>query len=497
MSMFENIREDWQTYHRDITRQGFWVMLVYRFGCWRYGLRPRLLRVPFSCLYRVLKLASQILTGIDLPCEAVVGRRFKIEHFGGIIISGDARFGDDCLLRNGVTVGLRRTDQRGAPVFGNRVDIGAGAAILGPVHIGDDVSIGANAVVLTDVPANSIAVGVPAKIKPKRTAARDLSELTLRALVLALFCAWAACAADTFELVKKELKSSPNELIHEFDAPKLESYSIDDGDELSIDVWGRSELSSHQNVGPDGKITLPLLGTFRIAELTREEAQQNIARAYSHYYADPTVTVRVDHYNSYRVYILGRVGSPGPLLFDRQPTLLDVLARAAGLPVNGANADKAGLLRCAVFRGRDKVIWIDLRQLLNKNQLDLNIRLSRNDLVYLPDADDRLVYVLGEVKSPGAYRLTPTLSFLDALSLGGGPTVDAEPQHIALVRTTTGSKQEVSLPDLVSGKTKAVYGLEEGDVIYVPRRGLARVGYLLEKVSPVTAFGVIAAAAVK
>jgi serine O-acetyltransferase len=128
------------------------------------------LRAPFSFVYRILKVLSQILTGIDLPCEVVVGRRFTIEHFGGIIISGDAVFGDDCVVRNGVTVGLRHTGQRGSPVFGNRVDVGAGAKILGPIRIGDDVAIGANAVVIADVPANSLAVGVPARILPRKSA---------------------------------------------------------------------------------------------------------------------------------------------------------------------------------------------------------------------------------------------------------------------------------------------------------------------------------------
>jgi serine O-acetyltransferase len=68
-----------------------------------------------------------------------------------------------------VTVGLRHTGVRGSPTIGNRVDIGAGAKLLGPIHIGDDVAIGANAVVIKDVPANSIAVGVPARIIPRKT----------------------------------------------------------------------------------------------------------------------------------------------------------------------------------------------------------------------------------------------------------------------------------------------------------------------------------------
>lgn len=98
-----------------------------------------------------------------------LGRRFKIEHFGGIIISGDAVFGDDVVIRNGVTVGLRHTGIRGSPVIGDRVDIGAGAKILGNIRIGHDVAIGANAVVITDVPDNHLAVGVPARLIPRKT----------------------------------------------------------------------------------------------------------------------------------------------------------------------------------------------------------------------------------------------------------------------------------------------------------------------------------------
>ena len=142
---------------------------MYRYGRWRYTIRWRWLRMPFSFLYKVLKPVSEVLTGIELPCEVTLGRRFRIDHFGGIVISGDAVFGDDCVIRNGVTVGLKHTGRRGAPVLGNRVDIGAGAKILGAIRIGDDVQIGANAVVITDVAPNSIAVGVPARVLRRKT----------------------------------------------------------------------------------------------------------------------------------------------------------------------------------------------------------------------------------------------------------------------------------------------------------------------------------------
>ena len=166
--MFENVREDWRAHNGQWSRHGFWVLLIYRFGRWRYSIAWRPLRVPFSFLYKLLKFFSEMLLGVELPCEAVIGRRFVIEHIGGIVISGDAIFGDDCVIRNGVTVGLKNTGFRGSPRVGNRVDVGAGAKLLGPIQIGDDTAIGANAVVLTDVPPRSVAVGIPARVLPRR-----------------------------------------------------------------------------------------------------------------------------------------------------------------------------------------------------------------------------------------------------------------------------------------------------------------------------------------
>lgn len=166
--MFEHIRADLATYKGNWGAQGFWVMLVYRFGRWRYQVKPALLRKVFSMIYKVLFKLIQIITGIELPAEVNIGKNFVIDHFGGIVISGYASFGDDCRIRNGVVVGLKNINQPIAPIIGNRVDIGAGAKLLGPIKIGNDVIIGANAVVINDVPNNSIAVGVPATIKPRK-----------------------------------------------------------------------------------------------------------------------------------------------------------------------------------------------------------------------------------------------------------------------------------------------------------------------------------------
>ena len=174
--MLEHIRQDWTAHDRSWSKRGFWALVIYRFGRWRYSIPYRPARIPFSFVYKFVRFFSDMFLGIELPCEAVIGERLIIEHTGAIVISGDSSFGNDCILRQGVTVGLRHRGVRGSPQLGDRVDIGAGAKLLGPIRIGNDVAIGANAVVLSDVPDHCIAIGVPARIRPRTTKAIQARE---------------------------------------------------------------------------------------------------------------------------------------------------------------------------------------------------------------------------------------------------------------------------------------------------------------------------------
>ena len=144
---------------------GFWALQVYRLGHLRYRFRSRLVRWPLAALHLVLAKLAEMLCGITIGVSAKIGRRLVIEHSGAIVVHGHAVIGDDCIIRQGVTIGNRRRDRpQDAPHIGHRVNIGAGAKILGSVRVGDDAEIGANAVVLVDVPAGAVAVGVPARI---------------------------------------------------------------------------------------------------------------------------------------------------------------------------------------------------------------------------------------------------------------------------------------------------------------------------------------------
>lgn len=165
LGLFSLIKEDWIAHGKDWTLPGFRAVAVQRFGVWRMTLKPLFIRAPFSVLYRMMYRKVRNQYGIELPYTVQLGRRVIIEHQSGIVIHGYCVIGDDCIIRQGVTIGNRYLDRPlDAPKLGNRVNVGAGAKILGNVTIGDDANIGANAVVLDDIPAGETAVGIPAKI---------------------------------------------------------------------------------------------------------------------------------------------------------------------------------------------------------------------------------------------------------------------------------------------------------------------------------------------
>ncbi|MCC5871560.1 MAG: SLBB domain-containing protein [Gammaproteobacteria bacterium] len=270
-----------------------------------------------------------------------------------------------------------------------------------------------------------------------------------------------------------------------FEAPSDPVYRLGAGDQLTIEVWGRPEVSGSHVVGPDGRITMPLVGPVRLADITREEAARNVHDMLDSYYTRPSVVLRVDQYTANRVTVLGRVQNPGTIQFEEQPTLLEALARAGSLPV----IDKeATLTRAAVFRGREQVAWVDLRQLLNRMNPAYNIRLRPGDLIYIPDSSDTMVYVMGEVHRPGAYRLTPDMALLDALAQAGGPTEDADAGSIHIYRPEQRAMQRTPLRALVTGTQRLNFSLQEGDVIYVEKRGIARTGYVLRQLLPGLSF---------
>jgi serine O-acetyltransferase len=170
--LVSRVTEDWEANGKDWTRPGFRTLAVHRFGNWRMGVEPKLLRAPLSVLYRAAERHCRNVYGIELPYSVKVGRRVKIEHQGGIVIHGDSTIGDECTIRQGVTLGMKSVDKPfDAPTLERGVDVGAGAVILGGIVVGEGAAVGANAVVVKDVEAGGVAVGVPARVVSRRAVA--------------------------------------------------------------------------------------------------------------------------------------------------------------------------------------------------------------------------------------------------------------------------------------------------------------------------------------
>ncbi|WP_050754335.1 serine O-acetyltransferase [Gleimia coleocanis] len=181
MSFFALAKEDLQNAKdRDPAATSNWeVALAYPgvHAIWSHRIAHRLWHKGFRSLARILSSMSRTHSGIDIHPGAEIGRRVFIDHGTGVVIGETAVIGEDVVIFHGVTLGgVAMVKGKRHPTVGSHVMIGAGAKVLGPIHIGEGSKIGANAVVVKDVPAEHVAIGIPAANKPlcEKSRAADL-----------------------------------------------------------------------------------------------------------------------------------------------------------------------------------------------------------------------------------------------------------------------------------------------------------------------------------
>ncbi len=183
--MFEKIKEDIKmvkekdpaartTLEILLAYSGLHAVILHRVAHWFYQKK----------LYLIARLISQFsrfLTGIEIHPGAKIGKGLLIDHGSGVVIGETAEIGDNCLIYQGVTLGgTGKEHGKRHPTLGNNVMVGSGARVLGPFKVGDNAKIAANAVVLEEVPENSTAVGVPARIvkrEGQRVSNQDLDQV--------------------------------------------------------------------------------------------------------------------------------------------------------------------------------------------------------------------------------------------------------------------------------------------------------------------------------
>jgi polysaccharide biosynthesis/export protein len=273
--------------------------------------------------------------------------------------------------------------------------------------------------------------------------------------------------------------------LSKFESTGTEEYTIGDGDEIDVQVMARPELSGNHVVGPDGKITLPISGSYEIRNQTREDAAHQIAAALERYYTSVEVTVRVTKYGSNRILVLGHVAQPGILYFDQAPTLLEALSKSHAIAANAPGHEASFPRRCAIFRGKDQVVWIDLKTMMDGGGASADLRLRRDDVLYVPDEQDDMVTVLGEVAHPGMARLDSNTTLLNVLATSGGVNIAAGKAKIEIVRPSTGVTREIAFNDLLNNPAKAAeVSLQRGDVVYVQKGTAAKFEYILQQIAP-------------
>jgi len=177
LSIWALLREDFETHESSLLEQGFWAVANNRFGNWRMDLKNPLLRAPCTVAYRALEKGIEIFGGITLPYTTKLGRRVRLWHHGGMIIGARA-IGNDVHIRQNTTIGVAQTwRDDDLPIIEDGADIGCGASILGPVVVGRGAKLGANAVVLEDIPPGATAMGNPAQVLFVAPSARSANGL--------------------------------------------------------------------------------------------------------------------------------------------------------------------------------------------------------------------------------------------------------------------------------------------------------------------------------
>lgn len=278
--------------------------------------------------------------------------------------------------------------------------------------------------------------------------------------------------------------ASGNE-VSKFSIEADQGYKLGPGDKFSFVVRGRPDISREEIiVSPDGEVALPRAGIMMVAGRSLRQVTDELTKKLGLYYDNPEVTLVMRTFANNHVFVLGRVAKPGTVDFSGRGSLLEALSLAGGLPVD---TGKSFLSRCMIVRGNDMVIWIDLRDLLENGNMALNAKLQNGDVIFIPQSEDQLAYVMGQVMLPGVQLLRSSQTVLDAVMSHGGPTRDAKLSSVFLARQVNGrgAVEEIDLEAIISkGDLRKNYVLKEGDIVYVSERGANKINYYLTKLLP-------------
>jgi len=246
--------------------------------------------------------------------------------------------------------------------------------------------------------------------------------------------------------------------------PDSKDFIVGPEDVIEVQVWDNKDLNQIVFVGPDGKASLPLAGQIQVAGKTVQELQDYLAAVYSKTIKSAAVTVIIKEIKSRPVYFVGGFGKPGVMQLTRDLTLIQAVALVGGITPS-ADPEKGFVLR------KEKVIPVDFTKLMQTGDLSQNLKLEPGDSVVAPLAD--LVYVQGEVKTPGAVKYMQDLTVLMAISQVGGFTPRAAGGRVDILRGKGEKKERIRVDvDKVSRapEDNPDVLLKPNDIVLVPQR---------------------------
>jgi polysaccharide biosynthesis/export protein len=251
-------------------------------------------------------------------------------------------------------------------------------------------------------------------------------------------------------------------------AQTSDAYRVGPRDVLAIAVFGHPELSGKMTVAADGTVTFPLLGPLNVSERTTAEiAADLVGRLSDGILKKPQVSVEIAEYMSRRIFVIGEVRTPGLLALNGSTTLLEALSRAGSLTEEAGGEvlvlrPTAAPAASPVVPGQAGVTELGRVsvQELRSGTLPANIDLRDGDTVFVPRAE--LVRVLGNVRSPGAYRFEPGLTALRAVYLAGGVSELGTTGRLEITRIIRGRETKL--------KAKPEDRVQPGDTVIVGTR---------------------------
>lgn len=233
-------------------------------------------------------------------------------------------------------------------------------------------------------------------------------------------------------------------------------YVIGPRDVLSVTVLNEPTLSGKFTVVSDGTLTYPLLGAVRVGGLSVRAVEHELAAKLADGYLErPVVSVALDSFGSQRVLVTGEVKQPASYPLTGRTTVLEAILTA------GATTPAAGS-EVLIVRGKTPPRRVDL-EALQRGDLTQNVTLEPGDMVFVPRAEPQApVYVMGQVRTPGAYQLPKGATVLQALAQAGGVTEQGSMKRVTVVRKVNGKATEL--------KAALEDPLQPGDTVMVRRR---------------------------